>query len=171
MATTDFLAAAEIASRDAAALMAKTDVPEQALLLASRNAYARRAIADLAARTDLTDAARADLVKAAEFLDESMIHLNLDADRAANDRTRRYLDGADELIACARMLIGAALGERLERQQAERDRATAARTARTPEQLAAEDADEVRELVRVGVKELLRALPGLARFKRVRATG
>ncbi|MFZ3476085.1 hypothetical protein ACODT4_44650 [Streptomyces sp. 2.9] len=170
MATT-FITAAEIASRDVADLMAKTDAPEQVLLLASRNAHARRAIADLAARPDLTDAALADLVKAAEFLDESMIHLNLDADRAANDRTRRYLDGADELISCARMLIGAALNERLDRQQDEREEAAAARTARTPEQLAAEDAEEVRELVRIGVKELLRSLPGLNRFKRVRATG
>lgn len=170
MATTAvYLEAAQVASRDAAAFIATTDASERVCLLVSRLAQARRSIAATSTHTDLTEDAAADLATAAGYLDDASANLNLDPDE--NTRTRRFLDGADELISSARILCSAALNERLDRQQDEREEAAAARTARTPEQLAAEGAEEVRELVRIGVKELLRSLPGLNRFKRVRTTG
>ncbi|WP_030200672.1 hypothetical protein [Streptomyces sp. NRRL S-87] len=169
--TIDFVKAAEAASRSAAALIADADTPDTVRWLVTRHAQARRKAADIAGCQDLTAAAASDLAKAAELLQQSMIHLVLVDDREANAATGRYLDGADQLIACARMLTNTALSERLDRKQAERDQAAAVRAARTPEELAEEDVEEVRALVRVAVRELLRTLPGLNRFKRVRNAG
>ncbi|MFJ7271946.1 hypothetical protein ACIQV3_35820 [Streptomyces sp. NPDC099050] len=162
-----YLKAAEVASRDAAALIATTDADERVCLMASRHAQARRSIVAVSTHSDLTEEAAANLATASGYLEDAMTHLSLDPNE--NARTRRFLDGADELISCARTTCSAALNERLDREAAEREKAAAARTVRTPEQLAAQDAEEVRELVRVGVKELLKSLPGLNRFKRTRA--
>ncbi|MFF6946311.1 hypothetical protein [Streptomyces lavendulae] len=167
MTTTSYLTSAATATRTAARLMV-LGASEDVHYRASRLAGLRRQVAELAPRPDSTPEIHADLAAAHSLLDEAADLLDGGASGEELAKIARLLDAATELVACARMLCSAALNDRLERQAADRG-TPAARPVRTPEELAAEEAEEVRQLVRIGVSELLKLLPGLGRFKRDRA--
>ncbi|MFI1652123.1 hypothetical protein ACH4XT_35060 [Streptomyces avidinii] len=167
MTTTTYLSSAATATRTAARLIA-LGASEDVHYRASRLAGLRRQVAELAPRPDGTPEIHADLAAAHSLLDEAADLLDGGASGEELAEIGRLLDAATELVTCARMLCSAALNERLERQAADRG-TPVARPVRTPDELAAEEAEEIRQLVRIGVGELLKALPGLRRFKRDRA--
>ncbi|WP_189829041.1 hypothetical protein [Streptomyces subrutilus] len=165
--TTTYLTSAATATRTAARLAA-LGASEDVHYRASRLAALRRTVAELDPRPDSTPEVHTDLAAANSVLDEAADLLDGGPSAEELARIGRLLDAANELVACARMLCSAALTERLDRQAAERG-TPVARPVRTPEELAAEEAEEIRQIVRIGVGELLKQLPGLGRFKRDRA--
>ncbi|MFJ3519813.1 hypothetical protein [Streptomyces sp. NPDC090131] len=167
MTTTTPLTAAATATRTAARLIAD-GASQQVSDRASRLSSLYRQIAELASRPDATEEVHTDLAAANDLLGQTAALLGGEVSHDALMEVSRLLDAATELISCARMLCSAALNERLDRQAADRG-TPVARPVRTPDELAAEEAEEVRQLVRIGVGELIKALPGLRRFKRDRA--
>ncbi|MET9466596.1 hypothetical protein ABZY44_17665 [Streptomyces sp. NPDC006544] len=165
--TTTYLASAASATRTAA-LLITNGAHEDIHYRASRLAGLRRQVAELAPRPDGTEEVHRDLDDVNDLLDKAADLLGGDVSRKELAEITQFLDAATELLSCARMLVSAALNERFDRQAAERG-TPVARPVRTPEEMAAEEGEEIRQLVRIAIGELLKALPGLRRFKRDRA--